>query len=123
MSRVFRHDAITLHSESKEEDFERFMTEDLIPYFSEKYRGPTRVSIADLKIQSLLRDTEDPRTWLWVTVWDGSPESVRGSSFEHTRMIRFEETEALLKKLESFGKRASEKVFSESGSTEVATNR
>ena len=123
MSRVFRHDAITLHSESKEEDFERFMTEDLIPYFSEKYRGPTRVSIADLKIQSLLRDAEDPRTWLWVTVWDGSPESVRGSSFEHTRMIRFEETEALLKKLESFGKRASEKVFSESGSTEVATNR
>ncbi len=123
MSRVFRHDAITLHSESKEEDFERFMTEDLIPYFSEKYRGPTRVSIADLKIQSLLRDTEDPRTWLWVTVWDGSPESLRGSSFEHTRMIRFEETEALLKKLESFGKRASEKVFSESGSTEVATNR
>ena len=123
MSRVFRHDAITLHSESKEEDFERFMTEDLIPYFSEKYRGPTRVSIADLKIQSLLRDTEDPRTWLWVTVWDGSPESVRGSSFEHTRMIRFEETEALLKKLESFGKRASEKVFSELVSTEVATNR
>lgn len=123
MSRVFRHDAITLHSESKEEDFERFMTEDLIPYFSEKYRGPTRVSIADLKIQSLLRDAEDPRTWLWVTVWDGSPESLRGSSFEHTRMIRFEETEALLKKLESFGKRASEKVFSESGSTEVATNR
>ena len=123
MSRVFRHDAITLHSESKEEDFERFMTEDLIPYFSEKYRGPARVSIADLKVQSLLRDTEDPRTWLWVTVWDGSPESVRGSSFEHTRMIRFEETEALLKKLESFGKRASEKVFSESGSTEVATNR
>ena len=123
MSRVFRHDAITLHSESKEGDFERFMTEDLIPYFSEKYRGPTRVSIADLKIQSLLRDAEDPRTWLWVTVWDGSPESIRGSSFEHTRMIRFEETEALLKKLESFGKRASEKVFSESGSTEVATNR
>ncbi len=123
MSRVFRHDAITLHSESKEEDFERFMTEDLIPYFSEKYRGPTRVSIADLKIQSLLRDAEDPRTWLWVTVWDGSPESVRGSSFEHTRMIRFEETEALLKKLESFGKRASEKVFSELVSTEVATNR
>ena len=123
MSRVFRHDAITLHSESKEEDFERFMTEDLVPYFSEKYRGPTRVSIADLKIQSLLRDAEDPRTWLWVTVWDGSPESIRGSSFEHTRMIRFEETEALLKKLESFGKRASEKVFSESGSTEVATNR
>lgn len=123
MSRVFRHDAITLHSESKEEDFERFMTEDLIPYFSEKYRGPTRVSIADLKIQSLLRDAEDPRTWLWVTVWDGSPESIRGSSFEHTRMIRFEETEALLKKLESFGKRASEKVFSELVSTEVATNR
>ncbi len=55
-------------------------------------------------------------------MWDGSPESVRGSSFEHTRMIEFEETEAMLKKLESFGKRSSEKIFSELISTEAATN-
>jgi len=119
---VFRHDAITRHSEVREEDFERFMKEELVPYFSERYKGPTRVSKADLKSQSLFKDTKGRREYLWITVWDGSPESVRGSSFEHTRMIRFEETEAMLKKLESFGKRSAEKVFSELVSIEVATN-
>ena len=122
MPRVFRNDAITLHREVSEEDFERFMKEELVPYFSGRYRGPTRVSIADLTGQSLLKESKGRRKYLWITVWDGSPESVRGSSFEHTRMIEFEETEAILKKLESFGKRSSEKIFSELISTEVATN-
>ena len=122
MPRVFRHDAITLQSGVREEDFERFMKEKLIPYFSEQYRGPTRSSRADLKSQSLLKDTKGRRKWLWVTAWDGNPESVRGSSFEHTRMSRIEKTEAMLKKLESFGKRSTEKVFSELDSTEVGTN-
>lgn len=122
MLRVFRHDATTLHGEVREEDFERFMKEELAPYFSKRYKGPTRASVADLKNQSLLKDTKGRREYLWITVWDGSPESVRGSSFENTRMVRFEETEAMLKKLQSFGKRSSEKVFSELVSIEVATN-
>ncbi len=42
MLRVFRHDAITLHGEVREEDFERFMKEELAPYFSKQYKGPTR---------------------------------------------------------------------------------
>jgi hypothetical protein len=121
MRRVFRHDAITLHSEVREDDFERFMKEELIPYFSERYKGPTRVSVADLKSQSLLKDTQSRRKWLWATAWDGHPESLRGSSFENTRSIEFKETEVMLKKLESFGKRT-EKVFMELDSTEVATN-
>lgn len=121
MPRVFRHDAVTLHSKVREEDFDSFMKEELVPYFSERYKGPTRASIADLKSQSLLKDTRERRKYLWVTVWDGSSESVRGSSFENTRMIRFEETEAMLKKLESFGKRSPEITFSELVSTEVAT--
>ena len=119
MSGIFRHDAITLQSGVREEDFEKFMKEELIPYFSEVYRGPTRASRADLKSQSLLKDAKVRRKWLWVTAWDGSPESVRGSSFEHTRMVRFEETEAMLKKLESFGERAAEKVFGELVEVEV----
>ena len=122
MLRIFRHDAITLHSGVKEEDFERFMKEELVPYFNKRYKGPTRASVADLKNQSLLKDTKGRRKYLWITVWDGSPESVRGSSFENTRMVRFEETEAMLKRLESFGKRSSEKVFSELVNIEVATN-
>ena len=123
MARAVRHDAITLQSEVREEDFERFMKEELIPYFSERYRGPTRASIADIKSQSLLKDTKGRRKWLWVTVWEGNPENVRGPFFELTRMVgRMEDTETILKKLESFGKRATEKVFSELDSTEVATN-
>jgi len=121
MSKVFRHDAITLHSEVNEEDFEKFMKEELVPYFSRKYKGPTRVSRADLKNQSLLKDTEDGRKYLWITEWNG--ESVRGSSFENARLIKIEETEAMLKKLKSFGKRSSEKVFNELVNVKVATNK
>ncbi len=123
MLAVFRHDEITLRSEVSEEDFEGFMKEELIPYFSERYRGPTRSSRADLQSQTLLKDTKGQRKWLWVTVWDGNPDDVRGSSFERARMSRIEETGAMLKKLESFGKRGSEKVFSELISIEVATNK
>jgi hypothetical protein len=94
----------------------------LVPYFSKRYKGPTRASVADLKNQSLLKDTKRQRKYLWITVWDGSPESVRGSWFENTRMVKVEETKAMLKKLESFGKRSSEKVFSELVSIKVATN-
>ena len=123
MSRVLRHDVITLHGGVSEEDFERFMEGELIPYFSERYRGPTRSSRADLKRQSLLRDTQGRRKWLWVSGWEGSPESVRGASFEHARMSRLEETDAMLGRLDAFGRRAAEKVFSETASAEVATNR
>jgi hypothetical protein len=120
---IFRYDAITLHSKASEEDFQKFVKEELLPYFKGQYKGPTRTSRADLKDQSFLKDTKGRRNYLWITVWDGSPESVRGSSFENTRMIRFEKTEAILKKLEFFGKRSSEKVFSELVSVKVATNR
>jgi hypothetical protein len=97
MFRVFRHDTITLHSEVREEDFERFMKEALVPHFSEQCKGPTRSSIADLKSQSLFKDAKSQRKYLWITVWDGSPESVRGLSFEHTRMSRPEAAEAISK--------------------------
>lgn len=120
MLSVFRHDAIALHSGIKEEDFQKFMLEELIPFFSHRYRGPTRVSLADLKSQTLLKDAKSHRKWLWVTAWDGSPESVRGFFFEHARMLRLEDTEAMMNKLESFGKRSAEKVFSEIVSADVA---
>ena len=122
MLKIFRHDAIMLHNEASKEKFESFMKEELIPYFSEQYKGPTRTSHADIKNQSLLKDTKGRRKYLWITVWDGGSESVRGSSFENARMVRFEETETMLKKLESFGTRSSEKVFSELVSNKIATN-
>ncbi len=106
-----RCDAITLHDEAKAEDFERFMREELIPYFRERYKGPTRASYADLTNQSLLKDAEKQGKYLWITVWSGS--SVQGSSFESTRIVKMEGTKEMLEKLESFGKRAPEKVFNE----------
>jgi len=121
MTRVFRNDAITLDREVSEEDFERFVKDELVPYFSKTYGGPTRASRADLNDQSFLKDPEGRREYLWTTVWDGSPESVRGSLFENTRMVRFEETEAVLKKLESFGERGSERVFSKLAGAQVAS--
>jgi len=122
MPRVFRHDAITLHNEVKEEDFTKFMQEKLVPHFSKRYKGPTRTSRADLKGQSLFKDAKGRRKYLWITIWEGSPESVQGLAFEHTRMVRFEDTDAVLKKLESFGKRTTEKIFTELVSIEVPTN-
>ena len=109
--KVIRHDTITVNNEVKEGDFEKFMRKEFLPFFRAQYKGPTRSSIADLKGQSLLKATEDGRNYLWITEWDGSSESVRGSSFEHTRMNKIEATEAMLEKLKAFGKRSAERVF------------
>jgi hypothetical protein len=122
MSRTIRHDSITLSTGVKEEDFEKFMTEELVPFFSEQYRGPTRASIADLKGQSLLKTTSHSREYLWATEWEGSPESVGGVIFEHARMITIEATADMLKKLEAFGSRKKEQIFSQLASIAVATN-
>jgi len=125
MSRFIRHDAITLRNGAEEENFKEFMKEELIPFFSERYGGPTRSSKADIISQSLLRDTKDNREWLWVTAWDSrDPEFVRGSSFEHTRIGDkiWEDTKAILNKLDYFGQRATEDVLSELHINEGATN-
>jgi len=122
MPRVIRHDPVTLSRGVKGDDFEKFMVEELAPFFSEHYKGPTRVSVADLKAQSLLKKAQRPGEYLWVTEWDGSPESVRGSSFEHTRMVPVDATVEILKKLATFCDREREKVFSELATIEVATN-
>ena len=122
MPTAFRHDSITLHSGMKEEDFEKFMANELFPFFSEHYKGPTRTSIADLKGQSLFKSARGPGEYLWVTEWEGSPESVGGASFEHARMIAISATADMLKKLEAFSARKKEKVFMVLVSVEVATN-
>lgn len=118
----FRHDTITPHSGVKESDCEQFMTNDLLPFFSEHYKGPMRTPRADIKSQSLLKAEGRPREYLWITSWDGSAESVSGASFEHARMTPTEATDAMLKKLETLGKRASEYLFAERASVDVATN-
>lgn len=126
MTRVLRHDAITLHTEgASESDFERFMQDELFPLFAETYQGPVRTSVADLNGQSLLKDAKIRRKYLWVTVWSGSPDSVRGATFPDVRSVKTDATEAtlrVLKKLDSFGERSVEHVFQESLSMDVTTN-
>lgn len=79
MQRMIRHDAIVLHTDTVEQEFETFVQHEILPYFSETYRGPTQASVADLKGQSLLKAVKDRRRYLWVTEWDGSPDAVAGS--------------------------------------------
>ena len=117
MPRIFRHDSVTL-SEVKDEDFEKFMTEELIPFFSEQYKGPTRTSVADLKGQSLFKTTKGQGKYLWVTEWEGNPESVGGASFEHARMVPIPATADMLKKLDAFGDRKKEEIFNQLVSVE-----
>jgi len=107
MNTLFRNDPIKLRTGVKEDDFEKFMAEELLPFFGKKYAGPTRITQAFLTRQSLLKDTKDQRKYRWLTVWSGQAEHVQGSSFELVLAEdeKSTETEAILKKLESFGKR------------------
>ena len=98
------------------------MNDELIPFFSEHYKGPTRTSIADLKGQALLKGTRGPGQYLWVTIWDGGPESIRADSFEGTRMTKIEGTDAMLAKLATFGNRSTASVFHDLLKIDVPTN-
>jgi len=122
MIRTVRHDALALREGVDVDDFEHFMTRELMPHFAECFEGPTRSSRADLKVQSLLRDTKSARKFLLVTVWDGAASSVAGAAFENARMNTVAQTGALMKKLDGLAKRSTQRVFTGRASTEVATN-
>jgi hypothetical protein len=115
MNTAFRNDPIKLRTGVKEEDFERFVTEELFPFFSKKYAGPTGNTHAFLASQSLLKGTKDRRKYRWLTVWSGPAERVEGSFFERVLVEdnNFTETEDMLKKLESFGNRLPASILTE----------
>src|SRR5215813_491849 len=115
MGTIVRNDSIKLHAGVKEEDFERFVIEEMIPFFSKKYAGPTMKTAAFLISQSLLKDAKGNHNYLWTTRWNGPAECVQGSSFERALVAdeSSAETGGMLMKLESFGKRSPEAVFIE----------
>jgi hypothetical protein len=115
MSDVLRHDPIRLKTGVAEEEFERFVTGELFPYFRERFTGLTRVTIANLTGQSLLKDTTEPRKYLWETRWSGPAQAIEGASFEGVVMEdhRAAEKKALLRKLAGFGRRERARVFTE----------
>jgi hypothetical protein len=83
-----------------------------LPFFREKFRGPTRRTAASLTSQSLLKDTKGQPAYLWTTLWEGPVENVQGSFFENALVdVGNADTEAILNKLDSFGKRDPESVF------------
>jgi hypothetical protein len=122
MFHTIRHDAIALKAGVDADAFEHFMTGELMPHFAERFKGPTRVSKADMKALSLLRDAKSKRRYLLVTVWHGAAASVSGAAFENARMNAVTQTSALLTKLDGFAKRSVEKVYAELVRTEVPTN-
>lgn len=115
MNTAFRNDLIKLRTGVKEEAFERFVAEELFPFFSKKYAGPTGNTHAFLTSQSLLKGTKDRRKYRWLTVWSGPAERVHGSSFElvFVEDNKSTETEDMLKKLESFGSRLPASILTE----------
>jgi len=69
-----------------------------------------------------MKNTRGSGHYVWVTAWAGSPEAVRGSSFENTRMNTIEGTAEILAKLATFGSRSAEAVFFELVDVNVPTN-
>jgi hypothetical protein len=122
MQSVIRHDTITLNGGVLDADFEAFMTQELIPYFSDRYQGPTRASIADIVGQEFCKRSGNGNGYLWVTRWQGPAGALQGASFEGTRMIKMEDTDAMLAKLATFGKRGPAGVFEELASVTVDAN-
>jgi hypothetical protein len=115
---ILRIDRIELHPEAtvNHEDFVKFMKEELFPFFVERYGSATRITLATIRNQSLLKETGDERKYLWVTEWSGRGEDVGGQFFERVVMKDepLEERKAVLEKIESFGKRTPEVVLAES---------
>ncbi len=111
MSEAIREETLSLQPGVAVDAFEDFMTTTFLPHMVERFKGPTRVSRADLQSVALLRSARSARRYLLVTAWQGAPESVMGASFEHTRMNTHARTDALLLQLATLAKRAAEKVY------------
>lgn len=115
MNTAFRNDPIKLRTGVKEEAFERFVAEELFPFFSRKFAGSNGNTHAFLTSQSLLKGTKDRRKYRWLTVWSGPAERVNGSSFELVSVEdnKSTDTEDMLRKLESFGTRLPASILTE----------
>jgi hypothetical protein len=121
MSSTIRHDAIALKAGANAQAFESFMSGELMPHFVQRFKGPTRVSKADLTSITLLRDAKSKRRFLLVTVWIGAATAVAGAAFENARMNSAPATDDMLSRLDGFAKRSAEKVYSVLFNAEVTS--
>ncbi len=111
MSETHRQDTLSLLAGVTVEAFVSFMTDSFMPHMVERFKGPTRVSRADLLSISLFQDAKSARKYLLLTVWQGVPASVQGASFENARMNSNVRTTALLAQMAALAKRGTEKIY------------
>ena len=121
MSSTIRLDALSLMPGVSVDTFERFMTDTFMPHMIDRFKGPTRVSRADLDRVTLLHGAQSTRKYLLLTAWQGATESVLGASFEHARMNTNARTDALLVQLGTMAKRSTEKVYTETATLQAAS--
>jgi len=115
MNTVFRNDPIKLHPGVQQDDFEKFIAAELLPFFDKKYATPAGNAPALLKSQRLLKGTKEQRKYQWLTEWSGPAERLQSFAFEAVLVDDddFAETDQVLKKLESFGMRFPASVLTE----------
>lgn len=114
MSALIRHDAIKLKANTNEEEFIKFMNETLMPYFKKTYKGLTRITLANLKDQKLLKDETNPGRFIWLNTWEGRMDGIKDAGFSGVVMTSVHDasTKEMLKQLSKFGTRKLSGVFS-----------
>lgn len=115
MSKFVRHDAITLKAGADETAFMDFMNKELIPFFKSTYKNLTRISIANIAGQMLLKDLGKEGRFVWVNTWTGPVSAISDPAFSGTQMtdLNKEKTIGMLEKIKTFGKRSVAAVYEE----------
>jgi len=99
---TYRQDSIQLNDTNKEEEFRAFVLNELFPFFKKTYEKPTRVTRSTLVNQMLLKDAKKDDKYIWQNIWNGL---TKDPGFEDALMMTSSGTEAILNKLDGYGKR------------------
>jgi hypothetical protein len=71
MDQVVRLDEIRLHSADRADKFEAFVRTELFPTLASAYGGLTRKTISSLVKQALMKDSQEPGKYTWLSSWLG----------------------------------------------------
>jgi hypothetical protein len=99
---TYRHDSIQLNDANKEEEFRAFVLNELFPFFKKTYGKSTRITRSVLVDQMLLEDAKKDNKYTWQNIWTGVTDD---PVFKDALMGGSSGTEAILNKLDGYGKR------------------
>src|SRR4051812_41224700 len=102
MDQVVRLETIKLRSADQSEEFESFARHDLFPTLQSAYGGFTRVTIASLVSQVLLKRCGHAGEYVWLSLWSGPAQAVEESDLTGASMTFHKDALARLQKLEEF---------------------